>query len=164
MSDSVATAITQTATAATAFTTVAATFCGVLENRNAAAPVNAVSHIAFGDKAARQDAVSMQYTGVGAALNSAAMVSWAGFHHLVFRPHQRRASFADAFVRGAVTAAIAYVVDYHVVPKRLTPGFEKRLSNRSLFVIYAALAAGLALGDQLSQRAAAARQISGPAV
>jgi hypothetical protein len=33
-----------------------------------------------------------------------------------------------------------------LVPERLTPGFEKRLSNKSLLAIYGTLAVGLGLG------------------
>jgi hypothetical protein len=41
-----------------------------------------------------------------------------------------------------VTAG-AYVVDYHLVPKRLTPGFEERLSPGALALVYAALGVSL---------------------
>ena len=151
-SSNVAVDILKTATVATVATTVATVACGAIENRNPAAPVNAISHIAWGDKAARREAVSGKYTGVGAALNATAMMSWAGFHHWLFKPHNRNSGLVGGLLRGAVTSGIAYVVDYHVVPRRLTPGFEKRLSNRSLLTIYAALAAGLAVGERLAQR------------
>ena len=55
--------------------------------------------------------------------------------------------------RGAATSAIAYVVDYHVVPRRLTPGFELRLPGAALAGIYAAMALGLAARDLLGERA-----------
>ena len=42
---------------------------------------------------------------------------------------------------------VAYVVDYHVVPRRLTPGFELRVPRRALAAVYGALAVGLALRD-----------------
>ena len=48
--------------------------------------------------------------------------------------------------RGKTHSAVAYATDYHVVPERLTPGFEKRLSNESLAIVYGVLAACLALG------------------
>ena len=53
---------------------------------------------------------------------------------------------------GSAVAGIAYVVDYYRVPKRLTPGFEKQLSNSALFGIYATLAASLALGGSIARR------------
>lgn len=141
--------IVQTAVAATVATTAATAVAGVVENGNPAAPVNAISHIVWGEKAAHRDAASTKYTWTGAALNAGAMLSWAAFHHAVFNRSRSR-SVAGNLARGAATAGIAYVVDYHVVPKRLTPGFEKRLSNRSLFAIYAALAVSLAFGSQLA--------------
>lgn len=39
--------------------------------------------------------------------------------------------------------ATAYVVDYHMVPGGLTPGFDAHLSNRSLAGAYIAPAVGL---------------------
>jgi hypothetical protein len=36
-------------------------------------------------------------------------------------------------------------VDYHVVPERVTPGFEAHVAPRSFLPIYAAFGAGLAL-------------------
>ena len=144
--------IMQTAGVATVATTVAVAACGAFESGNAAAPVNAISHIAWGEQAARREAASLKYTGVGSALNAGAMVSWAAFHHRLFKPRERETGLLGSVMRGAATAGIAYVVDYHVVPKRLTPGFEKRLSNWSVFIVYAALAAGLAAGERLARR------------
>jgi hypothetical protein len=43
-----------------------------------------------------------------------------------------------------VTAAAACFCDYHLTPRRFTPGFERRLSQRSLCFVYGAIAAGLA--------------------
>ena len=143
--------IVNSALIATAATTTAIAACGAVENGEPAAALNAVSHMVWGEKAARQDGVSIRYTLAGAALNAGAMVAWAAFHQFVWRHgHQSRAR--GALVRGAATAGIAYVVDYCVVPARLTPGFEKRLSNRSLFAIYVALAFSLAAGECLNGR------------
>ncbi|HUR21557.1 MAG TPA: hypothetical protein VMZ90_12155 [Vicinamibacterales bacterium] len=136
---------------ATAATTAAAAMCGSLELGWPAAPLNAVSHMLWGRDAIRHDAASAKYTGLGSALNTAAVASWSVLHHFMFRPDRRPPGMAPALARGAATAAVAYVVDYHVVPKRLTPGFEERLSNRSLFAIYAALAISLAVGERASR-------------
>ena len=141
-----------TACAGVATTTAVAT-CGALELGCPAAPVNAISHVIWGDDALRRDSMSARYTALGAAVNAAAVGSWSALHHFIFRPDRRPPGLAPALARGAATAALAYVVDYHVVPKRLTPGFEERLSNRSLFAIYASLAVSLAL----SERSAAER-------
>jgi hypothetical protein len=56
-----------------------------------------------------------------------------------------------------VTAG-AYLTDYYLVPKRFTPGFEKRLSGKSLAAIFVALAAGLAARDVIGAGKAARRK------
>lgn len=162
MSYEVTKSIMRTASASAVATTAATVVCGAIEHGNPAAAVNAISHIFWGDTAARQDGVSAKYTANGVALNSAAMVPWAALHHLLFRPHARRSQPAVALASGAVTAAIAYVVDYHVVPNRLTPGFEKRLSNVSVLAIYAALAVALARSARSDRPPQHYRDVSDP--
>ena len=137
---------------AAASTASATALCGALENRDPAAPINAISHVFWGERAARADGPSLEYTAVGAAVNTAAMASWAVFHHLAYGRSRRQPSLAGSVARGAATAAIAYAVDYHVVPKRLTPGFEYRLSGKAMFGIYAALGFSLAVGEVLGGR------------
>ncbi len=158
---------------ASAATTLAAAVCGLIEERNAVAPLNSVSHIAWGDRASRQERPSWKYTLTGLALNTAAVTSWAALYELFFggagaarssgaigigkrlranKPaHSMSRVVAKSLVGGAVISGLAYVTDYKLVPARLTPGFEKRLSNRSLLGIYAALALGLGLGGLLSE-------------
>jgi hypothetical protein len=53
---------------------------------------------------------------------------------------------------GAAIAGLAYITDYFVVPRRLTPGFEKRLSAPSMLGVYAVLAATLPLASLVQQR------------
>lgn len=52
-------------------------------------------------------------------------------------------------MRGAAVSTLACVTDYHVVPKRLTPGFELRLPAGALAAAYAALALGLSARELL---------------
>lgn len=131
--------------AATALTTATILCLGHERDTSMWAPLNAVSHITFGDEAAQHTELSAKYTGTGTALNTAAIFSWAAVHAGVMRMLPRQ-DLPSAIGAGAAVAAGAYVIDYYVVPRRLTPGFEKRLSGRSLFWIYSALAAGLAAG------------------
>ena len=114
-----------------------------------ASALNAASHFLWGDRAARRHSYSWKYTGIGFAANYGASVFWALFYELLGRGKRR--SGTRALRDGALVSALAYVVDYHVVPKRLTPGFELRLPSRALGVIYAALAVGLALKDVVSR-------------
>lgn len=125
---------------------------GKVENGRALAPINAISHMLWGDHAARRVKPSLKYTGTGLALNEAASVFWSVIYEKFFGLAARRGNVAKALTGGAVVAAAAYVTDYHIVPKRLTPGFEKRLSGRSLFGIYAAMALSLGVGGLLAKK------------
>jgi hypothetical protein len=49
-------------------------------------------------------------------------------------------------------------VDYRLTPRRFMPGYERRLSRRSLGAVYAAFGAGLALGGALLSIAAERRR------
>lgn len=131
---------------ATVATTLAAALLGQREAGSPAAPLNATSHILWGDEAAEQDGFSPQYTLVGAVLNAGAMFGWAALQELIVGRWARKGSPLRAMAAGTATSAIAYATDYHVVPERLTPGFEKRLCSESLGIVYVVLAASLAFG------------------
>lgn len=135
-----------------AATTAAAAVAGQVENGNAIAPLNAISHIAWGEKAARRDKPSWKYTLMGVALNAAAVTSWALIYEALFGKKVDRDHVVTALVGGAIVSTGAYVTDYYVVPPRVTPGFEKRLSGGSLFGVYSVLALSLAAGALLGRR------------
>lgn len=109
------------------------------------AALNATSHIVWGDDAARQNDASLKYTATGFLLNHASTVFWASIYEHWFAPQpSQRHSYLQPIIGAALLTAGAYVTDYYLVPKRFTPGFEKRVSGRSLATIYGALALGLA--------------------
>jgi hypothetical protein len=141
--------IAVTATISSVATSATLVICGLVELGDAVQPFNAISHIVWGDAAANMQAVSLKYTAVGLILHVMAMVMWSAFHELVFRwlIHIRP---GWEILAGAGVAGIAYLTNYHVVPSRLAPGFEMVLSSQSLFVIFAALGASLALGQGIS--------------
>lgn len=138
----------ETAAVATIATTAAGMLLSVIETRKPAAGLNAVSHILWGDKAARVDHFDVQHTLAGGVLNASAMASWAAVNELLPRAHRP----TSALAKGALVSALAYLVDYYVVPKRLTPGFEKRFSPPAMLALYTTLAAALALGEHLESR------------
>lgn len=136
-----------TGAAASIATAVTAALLGEAEKGKPLAPLNAVSHIAWGSEAAEHNEPSAKYTATGLLLNTAAVTMWSAVYEMI---HQKRRDPKDlwgALLDGAMVSALAYVVDYMVVPKRLTPGFELRLSNPSLLAIYASLAASMALAS-----------------
>jgi hypothetical protein len=115
------------------------------------AAINAPSHWFWGERSFRRNAPSWRYTAVGALTHHASSVFWAlGYHWLQAR--RRRPTPASAVVDAAALTAVAAVVDLQLVPGRLTPGFERRLSRRSLAWTYVGFGAGLALAGLLAQR------------
>jgi hypothetical protein len=145
---------------ASAATTVTVALAGLAETGSAWPAVNAISKMVHGNHAPWREEVSWKFTGTGALLNTVAVFSWATVYAMLRGP-RTRTDYARAVTAGVATSALAYVVDYHVVPDRFTPGFEKRLPDRSLGLIYTVLALGLAASelaapDQVPDRQAAA--------
>lgn len=117
--------------------------------RQPAAPVNAVAHWFFGDRALREDDPSFLYTATGYLTHHAASVFWGTLHAKAWgaRPEAKKPLPAAA---GALTAAaVANLVDYQLTPKRLTPGFEHRLGKPEMTTVYAFFALGLMAGSML---------------
>lgn len=138
-----------TATISTAVTSAFALLISKLQTGHTAAGLNATSHIAWGNSATRANEPDLKHTALGAALNAGAMASWAVVHELL--PRSR--STWGAVAKGALISAGAYLTDYYVVPKRLTPGFEHRFSSLGMLAMYAALAGALGAGEALAARA-----------
>jgi hypothetical protein len=119
---------------------------GRREGGSAVAPINAVSHWVWGEEAARDESVDARHTAVGAVTQLLAGIFW-GTLHAKLRPRVSGDAVVPAAIAGALaTGAVAATVDYGLIPKRLTPGWELRLSNRSVAVALVAMAAGIALG------------------
>lgn len=114
------------------------------EGTTAYAPINAVAHCLWPDEAPRETRCSARYTLTGLAIHQGAAVFWGVVFELL-APRRPRERPAATLAAATATAATAYLVDYRVVPKRLTPGFENHLSGRSLACVYAAIAGGFAL-------------------
>jgi hypothetical protein len=114
------------------------------------APINAVSHWFFGDRATRRDGATAKYTLTGLVTHFGAALFWSSFYEALcaFRRNPTPASrLADA----ALVSAVACFVDYRLTPPRLTPGYEHRLSRGALALVYLSFAVGLAAGAQVVQ-------------
>lgn len=112
------------------------------EGSTVVAPLNAVTHCLWPKRAFKEQPFSARFTGVGAAIHLGSGVFWGLLFEMLRGRSQSPARISAA---AAATAVTAYVVDYHVVPKRVTPGFEAHISSRSFSKIYLALGGGLAL-------------------
>lgn len=137
--------------AAGAAAAITATARAPVDGSPSYAPLNAVTHCLWPRRAFSETSMSARFTLTGLAIHQTAAIFWGVVFEtwLARKPRcdTRRATpsaVATIAVAGATTA-LAYAVDYHVVPRRLTPGFEAHLSDRSIFYVYAALAAGLAV-------------------
>ncbi len=124
------------------------------EGTSPLAPVNAPSHWVHDEQALAQDDASVRYTVTGAAIHHACSVFWATVFERWAPSRARSPASFGAVVRDALAlTAIAAWVDLRLMPRRFTPGFERRLSGRSLAWGYAAFAAGLVAGNRLGRPA-----------
>jgi hypothetical protein len=121
---------------------------GRAETGSAAAAINAPSHWLWGRRALRSDGASLRDTLPGLAIHHASSLFWALFYEAL-QARRRRAASRSVVADAAAITAVAAWVDLKLVPERLTPGFERRLSARSLSCVYLGFAAGLALGALL---------------
>jgi hypothetical protein len=120
---------------------------GAAERKSPFTPINAISHMFFGDEPYEVRTPTPRYFVTGLALNFAAMVGWAVVVEVVLQwLHLTASDRAMTFVVAVGVTVLAAVVDFVVVPKRFTPGFEHVLSLRSLVIVYAFLAASLVAG------------------
>lgn len=131
-------------TAASTLSLAALTVCGVRDCRSAFAPVNAVSHWIWARRALCEEDGSLRYTLPGYAIHHAASVFWALFYEEGVA-RLRPVRLAHHVGACASVAALACFVDLRMTPERLTPGFERRLSNQSLALVYFAFGVGLAV-------------------
>jgi len=113
--------------------------------RNDGAPAsgtNAASQWVWGRKAKEQRGVSARYTLLGFSIHHTSSLFWATGYELWKRdsdPPERQVA------KAASISALAYLVDYHVVPSRLSPGFDRRISGLGMVATYSAFAAGLCM-------------------
>lgn len=110
------------------------------EGRSGVQPVNSTSHWYWGEAAARSRRIDASHTLVGFATHHGASLFWAAVYEMLRRRHPNRAALGDA----AAVSAVAAFVDYLVVPRRLTPGWEKAVSPQAIGIAYVVMALALA--------------------
>jgi hypothetical protein len=129
----------------------AITLLAKAEGRDPLRPVNASSHWLWGDDEARTARADLSRTGVGGATNFLAGMMWGGLFGIHL--HRNRPEPVEMVRDGAVLGAIAGLLDYGLLPRRLSPGWELAISGRSVVLSMAATAAGAVVGG-LAARAA----------
>lgn len=108
------------------------------QGRGALAPINASSHWLW--PGAGRDGFHPAETGVGLATNLAAAAMWGGVMALALR--RTRSPMATA----AAVATGAALLDYGLLPRRLSPGWEKALPKGAVGAAFAAMAIGMLAG------------------
>jgi hypothetical protein len=120
------------------------------ENGTLWASVNAPSHWLWGEEAIHQNGPSWRYTATGFLVHQLSAGFWALIHERWFASDEGAPHSAAQLVRdAALTSALAAWVDFHGVPDRLSPGFQRRLSFGSLVAVYTLFGGGLVLARQL---------------
>lgn len=130
------------------FSAVMLAVTGKRETGSAVAAFNAESHWLWGDESLNEDRPTLRHTLTGMVTHQLSTVLWATLYAMVRGKRQTR-SVPEALLGGIATSAAAAAIDYTLVPKRLTPGFEHRLSTGSMVGVFAAIAGGIALGALL---------------
>lgn len=134
-------------TMASVVSTVALAAAGARQNRAPAAPVNAISHWLWDRPALVADGASARHTLAGYLIHHAASIWWGTLHAKAWGTQARAKRPGPALAGASAAASLACFVDFKMTPRRLTPGFEHRLSAGALLGVYAAFALGLALGS-----------------
>lgn len=119
--------------------------CSKLHEGSAAGGLNGPSQWLWGEAEAYTREATLRHTAVGYAIHHATSVFWGVMHESIFGGSRRRKPAIQHCAEAAVSAATAYVVDYHLTPRRFRPGFEKHVSPKGMLAVYAAFAAGLAI-------------------
>ena len=131
-------------TLASVFSAAALAICSKIEEGSAAGGLNGPSQWLWGEREAYTRRATLRHTAVGYTIHHATSLGWATLHERVFGQSPARKSAARHCAEAATSAAFAYIVDYHFTPSRFRPGFKKHLGPRSIFLVYAAFAGGLA--------------------
>lgn len=105
------------------------------EGRHPVQPINATSHWYLGESVGRWRAVDLRHTFGGLVTHHAASLLWAGMFEGLRLWRPRHSPVGDA----VAVSALAALVDYAVVPKRLTPGWETVVRPQSIALTYVAM-------------------------
>jgi hypothetical protein len=126
--------------------------CAKSDTGRPLAGVNAPSHWLWGEEGVRANRPSIRHTLVGFLVHHASSIFWAAGHALLRARRTDHHALPGVVADAAAVTAVAALVDLKLVPQRLTPGFERRLSRGSLVYVYLAFGVGLAVGEWMVVR------------
>lgn len=128
----------------------AAAWRGRTDSGSAIAALNAPSHVLWGESAIVEQRATLRHTLPGVAINVGAGVFWAAVMQTLFRGATHRGGRGAQLAAGGAASALAWLIDYHLIPHRLSPGIETRVSGGSLLGIHGIFALGLGVGAALT--------------
>ena len=102
---------------------------------------NGIAHMFYGAGAADKNGFVPRETLAGLGLNATALVTWGVLYEMI----AGRVPFPQSLLTGAGATGVIYALDYHILPERLRPGFDKRLGSDSVLAAYVLLAVALGL-------------------
>ncbi|MGK6310510.1 hypothetical protein [Variovorax sp. DT-64] len=137
---------------ASVVSTLALALAGRRQAGSAVAPTNAISHWLWRGEALAVDRPTLRHTVVGYAIHHLSSTFWAVLYAWLHGNRQEAQTVPKALAGATVAAAMACLVDYKATPKRLTPGFEHRLSTGAMALVYGAFAVGLAAGCLMANK------------
>jgi hypothetical protein len=137
---------------ASVVSTLALALAGRRQARSAVAPTNAISHWLWRGEALAVDRPTLRHTVVGYAIHHLSSTFWAVLYAWLHGNRHDAQTVPKALAGATAAAALACFVDYKATPKRLTPGFEHRLSSGAMALVYGAFAVGLAAGCLMANR------------
>jgi hypothetical protein len=114
--------------------------------------LNGPSQWLWGEDEAYTRRLTLRHTATGYVIHNATSIFWAVLHEAIFGGSRRRKSPLRHCLEAAASTGTAYIVDYHLTPRRFRPGFEKHVSSKGMFAVYAAFAAGLAIAAIARER------------
>ena len=125
-----------------------------VERRHPLAAINASSHWLIGDENVRTDHFDPKQTLIGCFTHFAATIFGASVLESLKTAFVARVHVQLAFL----TSLMAVVLDYGILPRRISPGWELALSKWSMAGGFGFLGIGLAIGSAVASRLAGRTQ------
>ena len=104
-------------------------------------PLNTVAHVLVGSRAFYVRGLDPLVTPAGMLVHVVSLVAWG----MLFSLASGRARVAGAWVIAVLFATVVAVIDFGVLPERLSPGFEAMLSTGEVIVVYGVMAVAVAV-------------------
>lgn len=133
-----------TSAVGSAASALALAILGKGEGRGALRPISASGSWLHGRRAGRKNKPDLAHAVVGFGTHHAATMFWSFLLEKWLGPKRR--TLPEMALTGASTALVAAAVDYAILPRRLSPGWELALTRKSMAGAFAAMAAGMTAG------------------